>query len=193
MKKLTIIFSVIVMVTSCFTMAACKETKQYEYIPLERETKQTTETEKPAAIKIPDIVGADEQSAKNVVSAMGLVPKISYEYDDEIAEGNVVSVKSTGTEVLQMGDALDIVVSKGPRYYNLGECVGWMKDVKGIDPFTWEEPPTKGFPDIYVEEGYLYIKMFLCCKSQYDLAFYKDFGTASITDTFDKTVPIKII
>ena len=35
--------------------------------------------------------------------------------------------------------------------------------------------------------------MFLCCKSYSQIEFYDDFGSASITDTFDKTVPIKVI
>ena len=40
---------------------------------------------------------------------------------------------------------------------------------------------------------FLYIPMYLKCVSNYALSFYGDCGTASINDTFDKTVPIIII
>ena len=35
--------------------------------------------------------------------------------------------------------------------------------------------------------------MYLCCKSEYQIEFYGDFGTASVNDSFDKTIPIKVI
>lgn len=186
MKRSTSIILALCTLASCLAMASCSGANANRE-PVTDTQAQTVVT----GIKIPDIVDADEVSAKNVVSSIGLVPKVSYEYDDNIEVGHVVS--ATGNEPLQAGDALNIVVSKGPRYYELGDCVGIMTDIEGIDRFSWEDPDTKGFYTIYVEEGYLYIPMYLCCTSQFPLAFYKDFGTASITDTFDKTVPITII
>ena len=73
-----------------------------------------------------------------------------------------------------------------------------MENIAGINDFIWwsdadDGEGTKGFNSVRVKEGYLYISMYLRCTSRYSLEFYGDFGTASINDSFDKTVPIKVI
>ena len=68
----------------------------------------------------------------------------------------------------------------------------------GIKDFIpWTEDPagigTQAHTKVWAEEGYLYISLYIGCKSEYDIEFYGDFGDASINDTFDKTVPIDVI
>ena len=143
-------------------------------------------------IEIPDIEDVDEASAKNIISSNGLIPKIEYIYDDYTDEGCVVKTSPEIASKVEKNSKVTIYISKGARYYYLNSAVGRMRNVTGIEPFDWDKK-TKGFYTPYVEEGYLYIEMYLCCVSKYTLKFYGDFGTASINDTFDKTVPIDVI
>ena len=154
------------------------------------------ETPDISGMDIPDISGMDEATAKNLLASLGLPAKCEYEYSDDVAEGNIIKTDPYAYSRVSKGTSVTIYVSKGKKFYYLTKSVGWLSNINGIDKFSYgdnEEEKTKGFYKPYVEEGYLYIEMFLCCKSQYDLAFYGDFGTASITDTFDKTVPITIL
>lgn len=155
-------------------------------------------------IVIPDICELDESTAKTLLASKGLIPKIAYDYDYSIEEGLVIkTVPSIGSSV-SSDDVVTIYISKGKRFYYLLNAVGYMKNVKNIDPFVWGDGTnegTKEFYTPYVEEGYLYLDMLLRCTSSYSIEFYcgsdssksKGFGTASINDTFDKTVPIDVL
>lgn len=143
-------------------------------------------------IKIPDVVSLDESTAKTLLAQKGLIPKVEYMWHNDIAEGNVVKTYPVILSEVEEDSIVTIYISKGPRFYYLDSAVGRMWNVTGIEAFDWEEG-TKGFYTPYVEEGYLCIEMYLCCVSDYSLKFYGDFGTASINDTFDKTVPIDVI
>lgn len=163
------------------------------------------ETEGEPLLVVPNIASVDESTAKTLLAGKGLIPSVEYVYDDLIAEGNVVRTFPGIGSVVSEDDLVTIYVSKGPRFYYLEHSVGYMMDVKNIDPFSFgsdTEACTKGFYLPYVEEGYLYIEMFLCCTSRYEIEFYRridsestteTFGTASINDTFDKTVPITVL
>ena len=149
-------------------------------------------------IKIPDIEKLDVDTAKTLLAGKGLIPKVEYEYHNDYDYDLVIRTNpAIGSEV-EEDTPVTLYVCKGPKYYQLPDAVGYMTNVNGIEDFIWwsdaeDGNGTKGFTDVWVEEGYLYIEMYLGCKSKYDLAFYGDFGTASINDTFDKTVPIKVI
>lgn len=107
------------------------------------------------------------------------------------------TVPAVGSDV-EEDTAVTLYVCKGPSYYILSDSVGRMCNIEGIEDFIWSSDAddghgTKGFSDVWIENGYLRINMYLGCKSKYDIEFCGDFGTASINDTFDKTVPIKVI
>lgn len=147
-------------------------------------------------ISIPNVYELDEATCKSLLASKGLIPKIKYDYSDYVDEGLVVYTEPEIGSLVDDGEIITVYLSKGKRYYELPHAVGYMMDVTGIDPFPWGdngEEETKGFYTPYVQEGYLYIPMYLKCSSEYDLAFYGDFGTASINDTFDKSVPIEVI
>ncbi len=146
---------------------------------------------------IPDISLLDETTAKTIIAQKGLIPRIEYAYDDYAEEGLVIETDPAISTSVKEDTVVIIYISKGPSYYELRDAVGYMCDIDGIDPFKWgtqSEGGTKAFFSVYVEEGFLYIDMMLCCKSRYKIEFYNDgFGRASITDTFDKTVPITVL
>lgn len=151
-----------------------------------------------ANITIPDVEKLDVDTAKTLLAGKGLIPKVEYEYNNDYDYDLIIRTEpSIGSKVSE-DTPVTLYVCKGPSYYKLpNNTVGRMWDINGIEGFEWSEnydgTETKGFYTLYVKEGYLYIPMYLKCVSQYKLAFYDDFGTASINDTFDKTVPIEII
>jgi hypothetical protein len=147
-------------------------------------------------IKIPDIEKLDVDTAKTLLAGKGLIPKVEYEYHNDYDYDMVIRTNpAIGSEV-EEDTPVTLYVCKGPSYYELPDAVGYMTSVENIDAFSWGDdgkPRTKGFYTPYVKEGYLYIPMYLMCTSKYSIEFYGDFGTASINDSFDKTVPIKVI
>ena len=151
------------------------------------------------SVTIPDISGLDEQTAKTLLASKGLIPKVEYAFDtaNSVEKGYVIKVKPAIGESVTEDEIVTIVVSKGFSYYTLSNAVGYMMNIKNIDAFKWDNETedgksgTKGFYTAYTKEGFLYIPMYLGCKSEYSIRFMS-FGTASINDTFDKTVPIEV-
>ena len=154
-------------------------------------------TEPPVkTIKIPDIEKLDVNTAKTLLAGKGLIPKVQYEYHNDYDYDLVIRTEPAIGSKVEEDTPVTLYVCKGPKYYELPDAVGYMKNVNNIDAFSWGDdgkPRTKGFYSPYVKEGYLYIPMYLMCTSKYSIEFYDDFGTASINDSFDKTVPIKVI
>lgn len=181
MKKLALLLLAVLLAISCtFTLTACG----------------TSTIDNDNNIVIPDVSGLDENTCKTLLASKGLIPKVVYEYDWLVEEGLVVKTTPNIGENVKEDDIITVVISKGPSLYYLKQAVGYMKNISGIDAFSWGdngEEKTKGFFTPYVEEGYLHIEMYLKCYSNSKLEFYGSFGTASINDSFDKTVPIEVI
>ena len=134
-----------------------------------------------AQITIPDVENLDVDTAKTLLVSKGLIPKVEYEFNNDYEYNMVISTNpSIGTKVDE-DTPVTIYVCKGPSYYELP----WSEAEDG-----WG---TKGHTNVWVENGYLYITVYIGCKSEYKVEFYGDFGDASINDTFDKTVPIDVI
>lgn len=151
-----------------------------------------------AYITIPDVNNLDVDTAKTLLAGKGLIPKIEYEYNNDYDYDMIIRTEPAIGNTISSDSPVTLYVCKGPEYYELPDAVGYMHNVNGIRNFIWdnEDPKgegTKGFYSVRVEKGYLYISMWLRCFSKHKIEFYDDFGTASINDSFDKTVPIKII
>ena len=193
-KNITVLFVVIM---SCVAVCSCTAHQEpQEDSPAQSITNQSVPEKK--LIKIPDIEKLDVGTAKALLAGKGLIPKVEYEYNNDYDYDLVIrTAPAIGSEV-EEDTPVTLYVCKGPSYYELSDTVGYMMNVEGIDDFIWWSDAedgwgTKGFTNVWVEKGYLYIEMYLGCKSEYSIEFYGDFGTASINDTFDKTVPIKVI
>lgn len=206
MKKIISFALLIVMTIICFTFSSC-ECKDDEHNYLVSIIKEVTTDDDgieqytcskcgntyqinvPAkGIKIPELSNTDEDSAKNIISSMGLVPKVSYEYNDNVEFGNVVSVNSD--DKLHTGDKVSIVISKGPKFIDSKNAnVEWStKTVKDI----------KEFYGASIEDGILYIVLkdvqfvnAVAWKDSYDQGekFVEGFGEATVNNT---RIPIKI-
>ena len=139
------------------------------------------------SINVPDVIGTDIETAKNVVSSVGLVPKVEYENNDSIDRGLVIDVKSNS--VLHPGDSITLIVSNGASKYvsknsTFSASHNTLVDLHFYDP--------------YIEDNTLYIIL-------HDVEFvnavaWKEatknnngFGEATINDDYDKSVPLQII
>jgi len=149
-------------------------------------------------IKIPDVEKLDIDTAKTLLAGKGLIPKVEYEYNNDYDYDLVIRTEpAIGSEV-EEDTPVTLYVCKGPSYYELPSSLATIYDIDGIEPFVpWVEANdgkgTKAHQKVWVENGYLYISMYIGCKSKYSVEFYGDFGDASINDSFDKTVPIDVI
>ena len=184
-------FSLVMVLICIFSLCACTSA------PAATPATNASSTAAPVkTIKIPDIENLDVATAKTLLAGKGLIPKVEYEYHNDYDYDLVIRTNpAIGSEV-EEDTPVTLYVCKGPAYYELPHAVGYMTDVNNINSFSWGdngEKQTKGFYAPYVKEGYLYIPMFLMCTSKYIIEFYGDFGTASINDSFDKTVPIDVI
>ena len=161
------------------------------------ETPQETEPQI-KLIKIPDVAKLDVNTAKTLLANKGLIPKVEYEYNNNYDYDLVIrTVPAIGSEV-EEDTAVTLYVCNGPSYYELPNSLSVIYDIEGINHFvSWSDASngigTKAHTKVWVEKGYLYISMYLGCKSTYDIEFYGDYGSASINDTFNKTVPIDVI
>lgn len=176
-KKIKIALCLLLVFVSCCGMWSCGENSD-------------------KLIKIPDVEKLDVDTAKTLLAGKGLIPKVEYVYHNDYDYDEVVRTNPAIGSDVEEDTPVTLYVCKGPSYYTSPDAVGYMYNVNNIDPFSWGddgEKQTKWFYAPYVEEGYLYIPMVLCCTSKYDIEFYDDFGTASINDSFDKTVPVKVI
>ncbi len=149
-------------------------------------------------VTIPDIEKLDVDTAKTLLANKGLIPKVEYEFNNYYDAGLVIrTVPEIGSNV-EKDTPVTIYICKGPSYYELPSSLAAIYDIDGIEEFvSWTDAEdgwgTKGHTKVWVENGYLYITMYIGCISKYDIEFYGDFGDASINDTFDKTVPIDVI
>ncbi len=140
---------------------------------------------------VPDIVGVEEEIAKNVLSSLGLVAKIEYIYDDNMDTGNVVKTEPSSGEKIEENGKVSVYVSKGEKtIFSKASRITW-KDISYKDDL-WE------FYSPYIDEEVLYID---CCNVTFGSAIkWKDkylsgkiFGEACVNDTFDKTVPVSAV
>ena len=136
-------------------------------------------------IIVPDVYGIKESDATSVLSSSGLIPKVEYEYDDEVVEGSVIRTIPYSSSRVEKNTSIKVIVSKGPnRIYSSQSTIEWYNiDYNKADKWEFENP--------YIVDNKLYID----CEATFGVNFdWKDsgFGTASINDTFDKKVPLEI-
>lgn len=136
-----------------------------------------------AKIIIPDIISTDEDTAKNTITGLGLIPVIQEMYSDVIGEGLVAKTSpATGVQV-EKTTKVTIYISKGPKIiYSNSSTISWYNISSSVaDQYDFYAP--------YIDDGVLKIEMQATINTSEDVEL-RGFGTASISDTFDKTVPV---
>ena len=141
-------------------------------------------------IKVPDLAGSDLDSAKILLTNLGLVPVVTEEYSDEVEVDFVIGTEPAAGEGVDPSSKVTVVLSNGPSLVTAADStMSWTYVSYGEDEWNFESP--------YIEEGKLHVK-FSDVKLKAAVKWKDDqqngygFGLASITDTFDKTVPLTI-
>lgn len=151
---------------------------------------ETVETTDDNRVAIPDVLDSDETTAKNILSSNGFIPKIEYEYNDYVEQGNVIDVSPGKGSKVEKNSKVTVYVSKGSSIiYSKDSRISWQNvSVEGKD--NWE------FASPYIKKETLYID---CDNVSFSVPIkWKDtynegdlIGEASINDTFSKVVPVK--
>lgn len=182
---------VLMIFSYCINLCACGAA------PVRVPALNSKATEQPVKkITIPNVKKMDVDTAKALLAEKGLIPKVEYEYSNDCDYDLVTRTDPFVGSQVEEDTPVTLYVCKGPSYYELTDAAGYMRNINNIDAFSWGDdgkPRTKGFYTPYVKEGYLYIPMYLKCTSKYSIEFYGDFGTAAVNDSFEKTIPVKVI
>ena len=89
----------------------------------------TTESTEESKVKVPDVVGKDESTAKSLISSAGLNPNIEYkETDKESQDGKVASQSPAGGTLVSKQSRVDLII-----YFYTGSAVTVkVPDVVGL-------------------------------------------------------------
>jgi cold shock CspA family protein len=139
--------------------------------------------------KIPDVSGSDVETAKTVLATLGFVPTVVEEVSETVEAGIVIDSDPAAGESLSPGSKVEVKVSKGPKRITSKDGTAGWRSVGVKDDWNYD--------DSYIEDGNLYIifsnVMFEAKVKWWDpTEDGNGFGKASVTDTFDKTVPLEI-
>lgn len=136
---------------------------------------------------VPNVIGTQEEVAIQTLTAEGYVPVVKYESSSEQEEGFVIGTNPGHGSNLKKGGQVTVFVSTGSVSDNDAQVtdavLGWHHIFQSTDD-DWE------LNKIYIKNNYIYIETEMQLNSSMSVAL-RGFGTASINDTFDKTVPIR--
>ena len=161
---------------------------QYVYLTPAPTTAQTQSPEDSGLITIPNFRGVSESEAKSILNGMGMHVLTREEYSKVgMRKGYVITQDIPSGTAIERNTIITLVVSKGPIKVNSQQATWYAWWVKGSSGDTYDF--IEGSPYIY--ENDLYIKLKATMNSKYK-HIWRGYGTASISDTFDKVVPITV-
>lgn len=145
-----------------------------------------TPTEGPVMVKLPDVSGTDFDSAKAVLINKGFLIIVKEKYSDTVKPGDVIGTEPKGEIMLEENSKVILLVSKGPHKITAKNAtISWNSiDINNPDDWNFAAPQ--------IIDDFLYIY----CSPTFGTTFtFKStgFGNASITDSFDKKVPITLV
>lgn len=140
-------------------------------------------------VEIPDLKGVEANTAKDLLAGKSLIPRIKYIYNSKIVEGEVVKTSPAAGILAEPDTAVTLYVSQGPKRIDaLDSSINWTFITYADDDWEFYTP--------YILKDVLVIE----CEPKFGVAMSwrssngndAGFGRASISDTFDKTVPVEI-
>ena len=137
-------------------------------------------------IKVPDLTRVDEVSAKTSLTNKSLLPIIEYEYSEKIAKGSVTRTVPSAGELVEEDTRVTVYVSLGPDYIKATNATIAWYSINAEKEDDWE------FYGVEILEDYVYILCGVTFGTSFTLKG-KGFGNASLTDTFDKQVPLELL
>jgi hypothetical protein len=145
----------------------------------------------PQGVAVPDVSGTDSATANSVLSSLGLIPVEKLSASDNVELGKVIETSPPVGTVVDPGSRVEVLVSSGPRILeSKSSTIEWFNVSYSEDEWEFYNPT--------IEDGVLNIEIssvIFRAKVEWrdDNNIGEGFGNASITDTFDKSVPLRII
>jgi hypothetical protein len=145
----------------------------------------------PQGVAVPDVSGTDSATANSVLSSLGLIPVEKISNSDEVEIGKVIGTSPPVGTVVDAGSRVEVLVSSGPRIIQSKDStISWYNVSYSMDDWNFSNPT--------IEDGVLNIEVssviFMAnVEWRDDNNTGEGFGNASISDTFDKSVPIRIV
>lgn len=140
---------------------------------------------------VPNVTNISMTDGKNVLSSMGYIPIIEYEYSDDIVADNIIRSEPSAGMPVSKGDRVTIYVSKGSSLIESKDSyANWNYITYGVED-NWE------FYSPYIKDNTLYIECYnvifgtaMSWRDRYGEGSAS--GTASVNDTFDKVIPVRL-
>ena len=79
-------------------------------------------------VAMPDIIGKAGDDAKAALEALKLKVNYSEDWSDTVPRNQVISASHQAQEQLHWGDAVSVVISKGPQFINMPDVKGKSQD-----------------------------------------------------------------
>ena len=79
-------------------------------------------------VTMPDIIGKARDDAKAALEALRLKVNYSEDWSDSVPRNQVISASHQAQEQLHWGDAVNVVISKGPQFINMPDVKGKSQD-----------------------------------------------------------------
>jgi hypothetical protein len=187
MDKLFVkLFNSLIFIFLIVFLSACSSSTQTPIIEL-------PEVIEPIKVTVPDVSGTNPTVAENILSNLGLVPVSTSEYSDSIEEGRVVGTIPAANSAVNPSSRVEVIISRGPRIVDAKNAqIEWYS-------VTSSARDTHQFRNPQLIEGVLVIRLELTFNQTREMKWKtgssgssEGFGNASISDTFDKTVPVRI-
>lgn len=143
-------------------------------------------------LTVPDIVGTEEDIAKTILASNGLIPTVEKAYDDKVEFGKVIRTSPSVGSPVEKNGKVTLYISNGPKYLKPSSSNMRFYSI------TKEKMDDWNFNNPYIEEGVLYIQCQPMFMANIKWVNYReDLGgspaRASISDTFEKTVPVNVL
>lgn len=142
-------------------------------------------TPSPTMVPLPNVVGMSEENAKVLLNSRGFVIITNYMFSgsDLTPEGHVINVVRGTSDKMQV----TLFISKGPQIITSNHSTWYAWWIYGSD----KDEYVLTSPYIDAATKTLYIELDATLNSKYKHK-WRGYGTACITDVFDKTVPITV-
>lgn len=145
----------------------------------------------PQGVAVPDISGTDSATANSVLSSLGLIPVEIESNSDDVETGKVIGSTPPFGTVVDPGSRVEVMISSGPSIVeSTASNITWYNVSYSDDEWEFFSPT--------IEDGFLTIEVspvtFMAdVEWRDDTNSGEGFGNASVTDTFDKSVPLRIL
>jgi hypothetical protein len=138
--------------------------------------------------ELPDYSGTSAPTAETALAGLGFIPVIEEEASDSVPQGNVIRTNPQSGSIVEPGARVTIVVSSGASSIaSVDSYMEWEYVGRGVDNWEFQHPSIEN-NELVVRATPEFSRSF----SWHAFTDGKGYGLASVNDSFDKGVPIRI-